>query len=78
MIGGGVDMKGLFMRALENREKVVVMYIDGNNRITKRVIKVVKMSKDHLLVYCYFRKKLRTLKMDNILSAEPVKMKLGA
>lgn len=71
-------MKGLFMRALGNREKVVVMYIDGNNRITKRVIKVVKMSKDHLLVYCYFRKKLRTLKMDNILSAEPVKMKLGA
>lgn len=71
-------MNGIFKRALLNRQKVTVMYMDENNRITMRDVKVFKMNDEYLFVYCYYRKKIRMLKMENILSAEVVKERIGA
>lgn len=71
-------MKGIFVRALEKQQKVVVMYMDKNQQLTQRVVKVLKVNEEYVLVYCFFRKKLRTLRMDHILAAEPMKAKLGA
>lgn len=71
-------MKGLFTRASENKEKIVIFYMDSKNNITQRYVRVIKIHGDSIFVYCYYRKKVRTLKLDNILSAEPVRNGVGA
>ncbi|MBN6205036.1 hypothetical protein JYK21_01115 [Ralstonia pickettii] len=62
-------MKGLLIRSMERKEKIVVFYMDSNNEVTERYVRVLKMNDNYILVYCYYRKKVRTLKLDNILSA---------
>ncbi|MHA6253268.1 hypothetical protein [Oceanobacillus sp. CAU 1775] len=71
-------MKGLFMRAAESQEKLVIFYMDGAEQVTQRYIKVLKIRGDYMLAYCFYRKKVRTFKMSNILSAAPVKKGVGA
>lgn len=66
-------MKGLFKRSIENKEKIIIFYIDSNGKVTQRYVRVLKMYDSHILVYCYYRKKVRTLKLDNILSCGPRK-----
>lgn len=66
-------MKGLFQRSIENKEKIIIFYIDSNGKVTQRYVRVLKMYDSHILVYCYYRKKVRTLKLDNILSCGPVR-----
>lgn len=69
-------MIGLFNRAITNKEKIVLFYMDQNNNITQRYVRVLKIKHDYILVYCYYRKKVRTLKLDNILSADVIKRKV--
>ncbi len=71
-------MKGIFLRAMESKQKLTIMYMNGNNEITQREVKVLKMNDEYLLVYCYFRKAVRTMKWDHILSAEPRPIRMGA
>ncbi len=61
-------MKGLFIRSIENKEKIVIFYMDSSGKVTERYVRVLKTNDSHILVYCYYRKKVRTLKLDNILS----------
>lgn len=78
LLGEGDGMIGLFTRAIANKEKIVLLYIDQNNCITQRFVRVLKMKHDSILVFCYYRKKVRTLKLDNILSAAVMNGKIGA
>ena len=71
-------MRGLFVRALENKKKIMVVYMDDQHELTQRVVKVLNVKDDRLLVYCYFRKQIRTLKIEHVLSAEAVKERVGA
>jgi len=71
-------MKGLFLRSMEAKEKIIIFYIDGDHKITERCIHVLKWNDTHILAYCHYRKKIRTFKLENILSAGPMKKKEGA
>lgn len=71
-------MKGLFLRSLENKEKIVIFYIDQKNNVTQRQIRVVSMNDNLIAAYCFWRKQVRTFNLDNILSAGPVKKRVGA
>jgi predicted DNA-binding transcriptional regulator YafY len=71
-------MKGIFLRALEEKERIIMMYLDRNNQLTERVVRVIKMNGDAVLVFCYYRKQLRTFNINNILSAGPIKRRVGA
>ena len=66
-------MKGLFERSIKNKETIVIFYMDQDNKVTQRYVRVLKMNDSLILVYCYYRKKVRTLKLDNILSTGPRK-----
>ncbi|MCG5104468.1 hypothetical protein [Oceanobacillus alkalisoli] len=66
-------MKGLFIKSMQHKEKIVIFYMDSNNEVTERYVRVLKMNDSHILVYCYYRKKVRTLKFDNILSCGSVR-----
>ncbi|RDW16506.1 hypothetical protein CWR48_15785 [Oceanobacillus arenosus] len=68
-------MKGLLNRSMEKREKIVIFYIDQDNNVTQRFIRVISMDDDSILAYCFWRKKFRTFKHENILSAGPARRK---
>lgn len=71
-------MNGVFKCSMETKQKIVVFYMDGNQQITQRFIRVLKMDDTLVLAYCYYRKSVRTFKRENILSAGPIKSKGGS
>ncbi|MGY0692598.1 hypothetical protein ACW2QC_07360 [Virgibacillus sp. FSP13] len=58
-------------------ERLEMIYIDHNNKITQRTIKVLRSNKDTVLAYCYTKKQVRTFKIENILSTQPIR-RMGA
>ncbi|MFZ0369007.1 MAG: hypothetical protein WAM07_05370 [Halobacillus sp.] len=66
-------MEGLFSRSLQEKEILDVIYVDSRGEMSQRSIHVMDIRESTLLVYCYVRGKVRTLKKDNILSVYPYK-----
>lgn len=66
-------MKGIFERSIRNKEKIIMMYIDHENNVTQRYVRIIKMDDTFVLAYCFYRKQVRTFTIDNILSCRTVK-----
>lgn len=71
-------MLGLFKRSIESKQKIIIFYIDSENRVTERYIRVLEIKENSILAYCYYRRKVRTFNMENILSAGYARKKVGA
>lgn len=71
-------MKGLFLRSMEKKEKMIIFYIDSKGHVTERYIRVLKLEGEDMLAYCYYRKKIRKFKLGRILSAGPAARRIGA
>lgn len=64
-------MERLLNHASESDQKLEMIYIDSKGNMSQRVIRVVKVEEDHVVVYCYARKQVRSFKLANILSVYP-------
>ncbi|MFC3040518.1 hypothetical protein ACFOGI_09700 [Virgibacillus xinjiangensis] len=71
-------MKELFTRISGGTQKLEMIYLSGNGQISQRIIRVVKVEGEYVLAYCYTKKEVRKFKLDRILSAYPVRRKVGA
>jgi predicted DNA-binding transcriptional regulator YafY len=71
-------MKSIFQHSIKTKQKNLIFYIDSSNNLTERIIRVIKMNEEQIVAYCYWRKKIRTFKIENILSAGAVKKRMGA
>lgn len=71
-------MIGFLIKAMEQKEKVMIYYLDRDNNVTQRIIRIVEVKKDTLLAYCFYRKQVRSFKIDNILSCGMIKKSVGA
>jgi predicted DNA-binding transcriptional regulator YafY len=71
-------MLGLFKNSLDNKQKIIIFYIDSENKVTERYIRVLQINEKSILAYCYYRRKVRTFNMENILSVGKVRKKVGA
>jgi predicted DNA-binding transcriptional regulator YafY len=71
-------MKGLLLRSIEKRDKIVIFYIDSKNQVSQRFIRVISMNDDYIVAFCYWRKKVRTFRYENILSVGPIRKRAGA
>ncbi|HET7579949.1 MAG TPA: hypothetical protein VFK33_11775 [Bacillales bacterium] len=49
---------------------VKLIYIDRAGRLTERFVRVLSISNDLLVAYCYYRKAPRSFARSNILAAE--------
>jgi len=65
-------------RSLQQNEKIMIFYMDSAGNVTQRYIRVIRINKNTIIAYCYWRKKVRTFKLDNILSAGPSNKRMGA
>lgn len=71
-------MKSLVNRSLHYKEKIMIFYIDNNSNVTQRIVRVIRINNDSIAAYCFYRKKVRTFKLNNILSAGPIRKRVGA
>ncbi|MBT2570641.1 transcriptional regulator [Planococcus sp. ISL-110] len=65
-------MKAQILKAFKYQQLVDMMYIANDGSISKRRIKILKVSGDSFQAYCFLRHKKRTFKIDNVLSLMPV------
>ena len=65
-------MKAQILKAFKYQQLVDMMYMANDGSISKRRIKILKVSGDSFQAYCFLRHKKRTFKMDNVLSLMPV------
>ncbi len=71
-------MKKLLWQSYESRERIIIFYMDRQHRVTGRYIRVLEMHDESLLAYCYFRKEVRSFRIENILSAGTAGRRVGA
>lgn len=71
-------MEGLLKRAASTETKLEMIYLSNDGAVSQRIIKVLKVSDDGIKAFCYYRKKFRTFKLENILSVGPLRQKRGA
>lgn len=65
-------MKGLFIRSIEQRKKIMIVYLDQKEQLTQRYIRVLTIHDDRIIAYCYWRQQIRHFKFDHILAAGPI------
>src|SRR5690625_188818 len=72
------DMKAFIMNAMQTKATIVIYYLDRHGKITQRYIRVLQLTEDHVLAFCFYRKKVRTFKLENMLSADKIRKRTGA
>lgn len=70
-------MKEQIKKAMQHNQIVDIMYMAKDNTITKRRIKLLKIAGDTVQAYCFTRHAKRTFKIENILAAQPVLIKVS-
>ncbi|VEF48296.1 Uncharacterised protein [Bacillus freudenreichii] len=71
-------MKSLLNRASWSRQRLELIYINKNNQISQRIIKVIEVTELTINAYCYQKRQFRTFNLANILSIAPVRQRRGA
>ncbi|WP_164214924.1 hypothetical protein [Virgibacillus sp. YIM 98842] len=61
-------MQSTLVHFVESQEKIMIYYLDADGNITQRIIKVIDVHNGNMLAYCYYRKRVRSFKLVNILS----------
>ncbi|MEK5184922.1 transcriptional regulator [Solibacillus sp. FSL W7-1324] len=68
-------MKEQLTKAMQYNQILDIVYIAKDQSITKRRIKLIKISGDHVQAYCFTRHAKRNFIVDNILAVHPVNRK---
>lgn len=68
-------MREQLIKAMQQNKILDIMYIAKDQSITKRRIKLIKISGEHVQVYCFSRHAKRNFIVDNILAVYPVNKK---
>lgn len=71
-------MERIIKRAVQTGEKIEIIYLSKDSRISQRVIKIVAITDQTVKAYCYSRRRWRTFVLENILSARFVRKGMGA
>ncbi|MGM7680934.1 hypothetical protein ACSVDA_02145 [Cytobacillus sp. Hm23] len=65
-------MYRLFLRCLELKQPIEVIYMSKSGQITQRILRVEQVTPSYVKAYCMLRHEQRTFNLANILSAIPV------
>ncbi|MFJ5714901.1 hypothetical protein [Neobacillus sp. NPDC093127] len=64
-------MDGLFIRSIEEKMPLEMIYLAKNHEISQRKLIVMEVNEEYIRAYCLLRKQVRTFKRANILSIMP-------
>ncbi|MBD8027150.1 transcriptional regulator [Ureibacillus sp. Re31] len=65
-------MKEKLLKVMKRNQLVEMMYISKAGEITKRRIKVLKVSNDTFESYCFLKQSKRTFIIQNVLALVPI------
>lgn len=65
-------MRKQIVKAMKHHQLIDIIYMAKDGAITKRRVKVLKVTGDTTQVYCYTKKAKRTFILDQILAVKPV------
>jgi len=65
-------MKNQLLKVMQRNQLVDMMYIAKNGEISKRRIKVLKMTNDSFSAYCFLKHAKRTFLLESVLALSPV------
>lgn len=65
---GGCIMKHILQWSKENKQKLILFYMDHNNQVTQRFVRVIDIQEDSFIAFCFYRKQVRRFKYSHILS----------
>ncbi|QCR33104.1 transcriptional regulator [Lysinibacillus sp. SGAir0095] len=65
-------MRAQLVKLLERNQVIEMMYIAKNGEISKRRIKVTKITDDSFSAYCFLKHATRTFIIENVLVIVPV------
>ncbi|OCA84224.1 hypothetical protein A8F94_16030 [Bacillus sp. FJAT-27225] len=68
-------MNGMLLRSMEDNMPLEVIYLSKKNELTQRKMIIRAVKGNEVYAYCLLRGKMRTFKLENILSARPEKPK---
>ena len=71
-------MIGLLYKSFDKKEKIMIYYMNSKGKVSQRIIRVVQLDDEKILAYCYYRKQVRSFKLDNILSCGGIKRRVEA
>ncbi|WP_051189010.1 hypothetical protein [Halalkalibacillus halophilus] len=61
----------LLRRSYEEKMKLDIVYLDQQQEMTQRVVRVVRLEEDYFLAFCFTRKKVRKFHKNNLLAVYP-------
>ena len=65
-------MKEQLVKAMQYHQLVELMYISKSGEITKRRVKLIKISGEKFQAFCFMKHEKRTFIIDNVLAVLPV------
>ncbi|WP_042472927.1 hypothetical protein [Bacillus ndiopicus] len=68
-------MKEQLLKAMQRQLLLDIMYIAKDGKISKRRIKIIKLTGDTMQVYCFSKQAKRTFIIDNLLAVAPIIVK---
>ncbi|AUD12815.1 MULTISPECIES: transcriptional regulator [unclassified Planococcus (in: firmicutes)] len=66
-------MKAQLLKAFKYRQLIDIMYMANDGTISKRRVKILKVSGDSFQAYCFLRREKRHFKISHVLSCMPVR-----
>src|SRR5690625_147234 len=73
----GTSVLKTIKRSMKYNQVLDMIYMDNNGGITKRRVKLLKITEDSFQAYCYLRGSRRIFKVDNVLALVPITISEG-
>lgn len=71
-------MHGLFIHSMETKQKLEIIYVSVENQFSQRIIRVLDISENKILAYCYSKRQVRAFTISGVLSARAISKRVGA
>ncbi|RST59962.1 hypothetical protein D5F11_009660 [Siminovitchia terrae] len=66
-------MSGLLKSAAGSSQRLELVYINRDNQLSQRIIKVLAVTESTIKAYCYTKRQFRTFSLENVLSIGPIR-----
>ena len=67
-------MREQILKVWKHDEIAEMIYMKDNGEISKRTVKILNVTHNRFLAYCFLRKNKRTFTLTNVLAISPIKI----
>lgn len=64
-------VRNQLIKAMQRGQLIDIMYMAKDGKISKRLVKIIKITGDTMQAYCFIKRAKRTFIIDNVLAVVP-------